>query len=178
MKSKKIIYINTLILFSLMFITHNLYKWFPNDVFAIFFPVNESIWEHMKMIYTTIIIYIPLEIFILKKLKINYNNLLLSSYIAGIINIVIELILFVPIYNFIGENLPITLITLIISIFLSQYIFFKILNKQYKKKSNIISIFLIISIFILMGIFTYIPPKTFLFFDPVDEKYGINIYEI
>lgn len=178
MNNKKIIYINTILLFLLMFISHNLYKWFPNDVFAIFFPVNESIWEHMKMIYTTIIAYIPLELIILNKLKINNNNLLLSSYIAGMINIIIELILFVPIYKLIGENLPITLVTLLISIFISQYISFNILDKPYIKNSNIISISLIIFTFILMGILTYNPPKKFLFFDPIKEKYGINIYEI
>ncbi len=178
MNNKKIIYINTILLFLLMFISHNLYKWLPNDVFAIFFPVNESIWEHMKMIYTTIIAYIPLELIILNKLKINNNNLLLSSYIAGMINIIIELILFVPIYKLIGENLPITLVTLLISIFISQYISFNILDKPYIKNSNIISIFLIIFTFILMGILTYNPPKNFLFFDPIKEKYGINIYEI
>ena len=178
MNKKRIIYINTMLLFLLMFISHNLYKWFPNDVFAIFFPVNESIWEHMKMIYTTIIAYIPLELIILNKLKINNNNLLLSSYIAGMINIIIELILFVPIYKLIGENLPITLVTLLISIFISQYISFNILDKPYIKNSNIISISLIIFTFILMGILTYNPPKKFLFFDPIKEKYGINIYEI
>ena len=154
MNNKKIIYINTMLLFLLMFISHNLYKWLPNDVFAIFFPVNESIWEHMKMIYTTIIAYIPLELIILNKLKINNNNLLLSSYIAGIINIIIELILFVPIYKIIGENLPITLVTLLISIFISQYSSFIILDKPYIKNSNIISIFFIIFTFILMGILT------------------------
>lgn len=178
MNNKKIIYINTILLFLLMFIAHNLYKWLPNDVFAIFFPVNESIWEHMKMIYTTIIVYIPLELIILNKLKIKHNNLLLSSYVSGIICILVELILFIPIYKVIGENLPITLVTLLISIFISQYISFNILNKNYIKKSDILSIILIIFTFILMGILTYKPPKIFLFFDPINEKYGINIYKI
>ena len=122
MNLKKIKIINVIGVFALSFLFHFMYEWWPNVVTSIFFPVNESIWEHMKMIYTTIIAYIPLELIILNKLKINNNNLLLSSYIAGIINIIIELKLFVPIYKIIGENLPITLVTLLISIFISIFL--------------------------------------------------------
>lgn len=30
---------------------HSLYQWLPNPFFALFSPVNESIWEHGKLIY-------------------------------------------------------------------------------------------------------------------------------
>lgn len=178
MNKKKFILINTILIFSAMFISHNLYNWFENDLFAIFFPVNESIWEHMKMIYTTIILFSIIELILFKKFKIEYNNFLLSTYITSITTIIIELITFIPIYKIIGENLPITLITLFISIFIGQIMNYYILNKSYIKYSNIISIILIIITFIIMGHLTYNPPRSFLFYDPIEEKYGINIYTL
>ena len=44
-------------MFILCFLTHFLYNWFPNALFSIFFPVNESIWEHMKMMTSSILIW-------------------------------------------------------------------------------------------------------------------------
>lgn len=33
------------------FLIHFLYEWSPNVLFALFSPVRESVWEHMKLIY-------------------------------------------------------------------------------------------------------------------------------
>ena len=37
----------------LAFPTHFVYDIFPNKLTAIFFPINESIWEHMKILVTS-----------------------------------------------------------------------------------------------------------------------------
>ena len=57
MNLKKLKVINIVIVFLLSFLAHNLYKWFPNTFTAIFFPVNESIFEHMKIIATSFLFY-------------------------------------------------------------------------------------------------------------------------
>ena len=41
-----------------------------------------------------------------------------------------------------------------------------------------LKIILIIITFIIMGYLTYNPPRSFLFYDPIEEKYGINIYTL
>lgn len=33
------------------FVLHFLYGWFPNAVTALFSPVNESLWEHLKLVF-------------------------------------------------------------------------------------------------------------------------------
>lgn len=169
----KMIFLDTILLFLLMFLSHNMYTWFPNDFISIFFPVNESIWEHMKMIYTTIIFYGFIKYIILNR----KTNLLLALYLSSIITIIIELILFIPIYSIIGENLPITLITLIISIFIGQFFFSKF-SKTDLSRYIILALILIIITFILMGYLTYNPPYNYLFFDPIEKKYGLNTYVI
>ena len=57
-------------LFGMSFLTHFIYNIFPNPLFAIFFPVNESIWEHMKLLSTTILLYGIIEYFLLKHYNI------------------------------------------------------------------------------------------------------------
>lgn len=178
MNLKKMIFVNAILTFILCFLTHFLYEWFPNPVFSIFFPVNESIWEHMKMLYTTILIYGIIEYFILKKFDITHNNFLLSTFIKSIISIPIYLIMFLPIYFNFGENMPVTFIILFIAILIVNYIGYKILELHSIPYQKEISIVFIIIVYVLMGILTYYPPKTDIFFDTKDEKYGINDYLI
>lgn len=33
------------------FVLHFVYQWRPNAVTALFFPVNESLWEHIKLVF-------------------------------------------------------------------------------------------------------------------------------
>lgn len=173
---KKIIITNTIITFILCFLTHFLYDWLPNPIFSIFFPVNESIWEHMKMIYTTILLYGILEYFILKKFKFNPNNYILSIFLKSIMAIPIYLIIFLPFYYNIGENMIITFIILLLTIMIVNYIGYKIQTTNKINNEKIISIIGIIIVYIIMGILTYKTPHNELFFDTMNEKYGINDY--
>ena len=178
MNLKKMIFVNTIITFLLAFLTHFLYTWLPNNIIAIFFPVNESIWEHMKMLYTTILIYGILEYFIMKKFDIEYNNLWITTVIKSITSIPIYLILFLPIYYNIGENMFIAITTMLISIFIVNIIGYKLLQIDEIKYQIPISIGLIIIVYIIMGILTFKTPRYEIFFDTKEEKYGINDYLI
>lgn len=177
MNLKKFKVISIIGCFLLAFLTHFLYDWFPNRIFSIFFPVNESIWEHMKMLFTTILLYELIEFIILKIKNIKVNNFLFASFTSAILSIPIYLIMFLPIFYKIGEKMIITLIIMLITIIIIQIIHYKIIN--YKELHlGISALILIIVTYIVMGILTYYPPETDLFFDPKDEKYGINKFII
>lgn len=179
MSLKKIKIISIFGIFVLNFISHFLYEWMPNTLFSIFFPVNESIFEHMKMISTSILIYSIMEYIILKKTKTNYNNYLFSIFISCIGNIIIFLIMYLPIYYKIGEKLILTIILLFISIVITEFISYKILcTKKNYTWLNIVSLLMIITLYIILGYLTYNPIICPLFFDPLNEKYGINNYLI
>ena len=170
------IFINIIITFILSFLCHFLYEWLPNPVFAIFFPVNESIWEHMKMLHTTILLNGIIEYLLLKKYNIIHNNLFLTIYLKSIISIPIYLIMFLPIYYNIGENMFIAITIMLITIIIVNIIGYKLLKLEEIKYQNIISIILIIITYIIMTILTFNPPHTHLFLDTKEEKYGINDY--
>ena len=116
MNTKKLKIIMTIIIFLLAFPFHFLYDKFSNFIFFIFFPVNESIWEHMKLLFTSIIFSGVIEYIIIKKKDVKVNNYLLSLFIPAILSIPIYLIIFLPIYYKIGENFIITITIMFITI--------------------------------------------------------------
>lgn len=178
MNLKKLKTLDIFIIFGLCFLTHFLYTWLPNSLFSIFFPVNESIWEHMKMLFSAIILCGLIDYFLIKKFDINSNNLIFSTFITGIISVPLFLLIYLPIYNLIGENMFINLITLFITIYFVEIIGYFIMSKEGNNILNIIGIIGIIISYIIFGILTYNPPKNDLFLDTTENKYGINIYAI
>ena len=128
MTLKRLKVVSILGMFILCFLTHFLYNWFPNALFSIFFPVNESIWEHMKMMTSSILIWSVLEYFLFKKFRINHNNFALSVFLEISLSIVIFLIIYLPIYHFTGSVFVLNLIVLFISIYFVNIISFYILK--------------------------------------------------
>lgn len=177
MTLKRLKVVSVLGMFILCFLTHFLYNWFPNALFSIFFPVNESIWEHMKMMTSSILIWSVLEYFLFKKFRINHNNFALSVFLEVILSIVIFLITYLPIYHFTGSVFILNLIVLFISLYFVNVISYYILNLRPLHK-EILGIAGIILVYIIMGILTYNPPFNYIFYDTVENKYGINIYEV
>ena len=176
MNLKKIKIIGTLTIFTLAFLYHFLYEWFPNPIFSILFPVNGSIWEHMKLLYTGILSWGLIEIILLKKNKINYNNYPYQLFLTAFTSIIIYLILYLPIYNIIGEKLIISISLLFIVILIEQILSYYLLRQ--KKETDIldkISIILIILFYMILLNLTYDPPKNYIFYDTIENKYGINI---
>lgn len=165
--NKKLI-INIILTFGLCFLTHNIYKWIPNNLTAIFFPTNESVWEHMKMLFTTYLISGFIIYIIFDK-----RNFALSSLIVGIGGIILYLILFLPL----NTTSKIAIFgTLIIDIIIFEYIRLKLINKVYNIKYNILAYILIIGVYILFVYLTFKPLKNDLFKDKITNQYGINTY--
>lgn len=177
MTLKKIKIVSIFGMFVLCFLTHFLYNWFPNVLFSIFFPVNESIWEHMKMMTSSILIWSILEYFLFKKYRINHNNFYLSLFLEVSLSIIIFLIIYLPIYHFTGSVFILNIVVLFISLYFVNVISYYILNFSPFHK-EVLGVVGIILLYIIFGILTYNPPYNYIFFDKVENKYGINIYEL
>ena len=177
MDLKKVKIVSIFGMFILCFLTHFLYNFFPNTLFSIFFPVNESIWEHMKMMSSSILIWSILEYFLYKKFRVNHNNFILSLFLEVCLSIIIFLIIYLPIYHFTGSIFILNLIVLFISLYFVNIISYYILALRYLHK-ELLGIVGIILLYIIFGILTYNPPFNYIFFDKMENKYGINIYEL
>lgn len=178
MTLKRLKVIDVFIIFALCFLTHFIYSWFPNTLFSIFFPVNESIWEHMKMLFSAIIIFSVVDFILLKVFEIEYRNFITSIFLSAVLSIIIFLAIYLPLYYFIGENMVLNLTVLFVSIVFSQAVSYFVLESKDYGLLNYVSLIGIIFSYIVFGILTYYPPTEDLFYDPMDEKFGINTYNV
>lgn len=170
---KKIKILIIIIAFLLSFPIHFVYDLAPNFLTSIFFSVNESVWEHMKIIYTSILISSIIEHFIYKHKKIEVNNFLLSIPIISIIGIIFYIITYTIVELFIPHNLIMALIIMLLTYILSEIISYYILNMNEIKHQKVIGLSLIIISYIVFTYLTYNPPQTNLFLDVEKNIYGI-----
>lgn len=175
---KRIKFIGVIVIFLLTILYHFLYHWLPNPVFSVFFPVNESIWEHMKLLYSGIFTWGVIEYFILRKKGTSYRNFFSTLFLEMVTSIMIYLIMYLPLYNVFGESMVISISLLIVVIILEEIFSYYLFS--YSKENRIldrISILFIVLGFVVFLCFTYAPPRNYIFYDIVSNKYGIDIYK-
>ena len=161
-------------IFILSFICHFIFDSFPCILTSIFFPVNESIWEHMKILFTSTILYGIIDYIILSKKNITFNNFPLQLFASAFLSIPIFLFIYVPIHKIYGEVLLITLLIMLISYIICQYISYKIMNLKDKQLLNKLSIILIVIMYIIFTYLTYYPVESYIFYDTTKNIYGIE----
>ena len=143
-----------------------------NKIIGLFSAVNESTWEHIKIALTPTFLWS-----IIDGIKFGNNP---NYFIAKFINL-ITIIVLIPIlfygYKFIlKKDIPIIDISIFyITIIVSQYLFYRILNINELSYSyrylSCIGTFIIFGCYLLL---TLLPPKSFLFKDPITNKYGFK----
>lgn len=173
-KERKIKIIAIFAIFLLTFPFHFMYEWFPNKATAIFFPVNESIWEHMKLIFTATAVWSILELLLIKKLQLHFHNIASNFVITSLFNIILFLTLYLPIHHFFGEILPVTLVLLFLTITISQIFSYFLLSRKENKKIELVFLILIPLVITGFGYLTYHPIKNDLFLDFQSQKYSIS----
>ena len=171
--NKKIMIIKTIAIFLSLFLFSNIYKWLPNFLTATIFPVNESLFEHLKMIYTCEIIVSLIIYVILKFKKIKINNYFSALLLSTLFSIGLFYLIYLPIYNRFGEGLLYTVIIYFITLSISQYLFYLITIRKHRDFYNKLSLIIIPLLWIVLIYFTFNPPQTKFFFDPIKEIYGI-----
>lgn len=172
MTLKKIKIINVVFLFLLSFLWHFMYDWFPNNIFALVFPVNESIWEHMKIIYYCLLLGSVLEFYLCKKNNIKINNFYIEAMVKSLLGVIFYLIIFIPLYLWLGESMIISIGLMLVTYIFMEFIGYKILVSE-ELNINILPVIIIVLGCIMFVILTFYPLHNFLFFDEVKFGYGI-----
>ena len=134
----KYIFITSLLIFLINFPAHFLYNFFPTTFISLFFPINESIFEHLKMIFTSFTIFYLILCIVKNKLKI--YNIPILNLLSSTLCISFFLIIYMPLYKTIGENLIITITLLFLSILFSQTMTYFLSTQPLSKKLNILSV--------------------------------------
>ncbi len=176
MNLKKIKVLAVIGIFLISFLSHFAYDLFPNIIFSFIFPVNESIWEHMKILFTSTLLYGLVDYFLLNKYNIKYNNFPFQLYFTAISAIPIYLSMYIPLYKSVGETPFISIPLLLIVYIITQKISYEILKERQIKILNLIAIPIILISYIGFIYLTYNPIHNYIFYDIKNEKYGIDEY--
>ena len=139
---------------------------------AYFSAVNESTWEHLKLAFFPSLIFGIFEYFFVKDEVRNY-------FFAEVVNLYIAPILIIVLFygylaTFKSHSLVWDIFTFVFAVFVGRFVRYKILTA--KKLSDFfdkLSLVLFVIIFVSFSLFTYLPPKFFLFKDPITGNYGI-----
>ena len=146
-----------------------------NKYFSIFFAVNESTWEHIKIALTPMFLWLIIEVPFL------YNNVnfIFAKFIGLMCPLIIIPLIFYG-YKSISKKSILILdigmfyLSILISTLLSMYILFELPKVPFIV--NYLSLIGIIIIFIFYMILTMYPLENFLFKDPISKKYGVEAH--
>ena len=154
----------TFILGTLLHFTYNFFN--QNPFVAIFSAINESVWEHLKLIYFPMLITTLLGLIYFKNTIPNF----LCSKTQGIVTSMAFTIVFFYTYTgILGKNIAlIDISSFFISVILGELIAYIFIVNNIKCNKKIATIILII-IAISFIIFTFSQPKIGLFQDPLNK---------
>lgn len=171
-KLKSVQFIGILFTVILGTLLHFTYEWSGNRPFiALFSPVNESVWEHLKLLFVPFLLFSLLEYIFLGE---DYPNLMMANSIGLIIGLVFLVVLYYIYTSILGSHfLVLDILIFIISVFMTftlAYLF----TRQGKfsiflPETGLALLFFLWAIFIL---FTFNPPMLELFRDPITGTYG------
>lgn len=145
-----------------------------NAFVGLFTPVNESVWEHLKLLFFPFAISMAIEYFLYGKEAYNFFSSKAIGLSAGLISVVANYYFIVGAF---GVNNMAVNIGIFISAMLTAYIisYLRMLKTPrfaggiYEK----IGIGIICAYFVLFIIFTYLPPHIPLFRDPTNMNYSV-----
>ena len=151
---------------------HFTYEWSGNNLFiASFSAVNESTWEHLKLVFFPMLITIIIENFYLND---DFKKYLCAKTIGIIIAILFITIFFYTYTGILGTHYAILDIgSFIFSVILAEYITYIKMKNDFTCNIKI-SIIILILLSISFILFTYFPPKINYFKDPITSTYGIE----
>lgn len=139
---------------------------------ALFCPINESPWEHLKLIFFPYLIWTVIQAVIMKDTK----NLLPAKFIGVFVGMAATLSFFYTYTGIVGKNIDwLNILSFFIGVFIAFLIDY-LLIKSEKMQGKGVNITAIISFIIMSAIFilfTFAPPLIPLFKDPITSSYGI-----
>lgn len=144
---------------------HFTHDWFPNSVvFTVISAVNESTWEHLKLVFFPMLFMTIIGYFYNKDIK-NFLYAKLASILVAMSFIVV---FFYTYTGVIGRNFAVFDIgSFFVAVALGEYYAYKIMLSDKNKISSAMAVAILTVIFLSFAIFTYYPPSIGLFANPL-----------
>jgi len=138
---------------------------------ALIGAVNESTWEHLKIAFWPVFVFLLIEYFVYGK---NIKNFYFAKTKQLYATLILIIVLFYGYTALIKHNLFLDIFIFILAIVIGYIISYKILfwEKDFSGR-KFLTIGLAIILVLAFSLFSYFPLKNFLFLDPVSGLYGI-----
>lgn len=157
---------------------HFLFKWTGgNALAAAFSPVNESPWEHLKIIYFPVLLFLIIQLIYLKSKNTCIPNLLWSTSLSILSAMALTTVSYYTYSGIAGKNIMWADISLFfISLFFAYMLSYHIIKSRPSRisGSRLAGAALFIALGALLIAFTYFTPHIPWFQDPVTGVYGIG----
>lgn len=166
--------ISTIFIMIVGTLLHFTFGWSNNNpLVGTFSAVNESTWEHLKLVFFPMLVAGIVEYFALRG---KTKNMIQAKAVAIVFAICFIIVFFYTYTGIIGTNFFILdILSFLLSIIIGEWIAYKIIiNKSlYENKNKIFAIIILTILLISFMLFTFNPPKINLFKDPITNEYGI-----
>lgn len=148
-------------------INHFIYELSGENKFvALFMPVNESVWEHLKLLFFPFLFLFILEFVVYGK---NMCNFIFSRTLGILSGILLIPVLFYIYSGIIGKSITvIDIILFFVSVFVSYFVGWLAINKNYKCTfgKNLTALIILVIITVLFFVFTFAPLPLPIFQNP------------
>ncbi len=145
-----------------------------NTIVGAFTPVNESVWEHLKLLLFPIMIFSVFQFFAGGR---QIKNFVSGRIYALLIGMALTVMLFYTYTGLYGNNCFYADISIFIvsvaAVFWISCVFYKHPDFFKSENSTIVACCIITAVIILFIYFTFNPPMFELFRDPLSEDFGI-----
>ena len=155
---------------------HFTYEWSGKNQIVVFFSaVNESTWEHLKLLYFPMLLTIIIGLLYFKNFDKKIAPIFICAKTIGIITAMAFTVVFFYTYSgIIGKDIPfISILSFFIAIILGEYVAYLLMTNNVQLNKNI-CIAILAVLLLCFIIFTFNPPKIGLFKDPLTNSYGIG----
>lgn len=142
---------------------HFVYDWSgSNPIVGLFSPINESVWEHLKLLYYPMSIWVFIGYFKYGKRNKNYFFAALTGLISGLILIPAIFYLYTSIT---GKSFLVMDILIFIAGVVTSFLVMRQILQNYNIRCLSVKAGIILweLIFVLFVVFTTFPPEIFLF---------------
>ena len=150
---------------------HFTFDWFSqNPVVGLFSAVNESTWEHMKLLFFPALIFFLFEY---KKYGTTSRDLLVVRTLGLLCGLAFIPVSFYTYTGIIGRSFTVLDVAVF---FISVFLTFRISSRLLQHPQRLTILTAVIILFLLLAlffVFTFYPPHIQLFLDPVTFTYGI-----
>lgn len=154
---------------------HFVYGWTgDNPVVGALAPVNESTWEHLKLLIVPMILFTIVEYFAVGR---KFSGFLPAKAMALALGMLAIVTIFYTYAGIVGRNfLWADILTFAVAVVLSyRYSWRAVVRKpEASRKRQIAALCVLGGILLVTVLFTYVTPEIGLFQDPVTGLYGIQ----